>query len=114
MSALVVDGSIVVEVARGATLTWQNVNHQRRAWSGKMRSTQTSANDRARVWTLSTLLMTESAADTLETALLAPGTVTISGDLPGGSVVCKAQTLSRQMGPKSDQAALAFELHEVL
>jgi hypothetical protein len=80
-----------------------------------MRSAQTSAsNDRARIWTLSTTFMTETNADTLQTALLAPGNVTISGDLPGGSVTCKAQNVNRQMGPASDQTVLSFELHEVL
>lgn len=114
MSVLVVDGSIVVDVARGVTLTWENMDHQRRAWSGKMRSAQHSANNRARVWTLSTAIMTVSAAETLETALTAAGDVTISGNLPGGSVTCKALNVVRQLGPASDQIILSFELHEVL
>ena len=112
MSVLVID-SIVVHVAQGVELGYEDLVHMRPAFSGKMRSAKAGTNTQARAWSMRTAIMTDSAADTLTAALLDPSTVSISGDLIGETVVCEVMSLMRQDGPGADDVRLSFELQEV-
>lgn len=86
-----------------------------RRFSGAMSSaTRDSANIQARRWSFTSGILTDTEADSLENTLQAPGYVTISGDLIGGSVSCEARAIERSDGWQADQNRVSAELLEVL
>jgi hypothetical protein len=93
----------------------QKQDHQRRAFSGKMRSAlHHDTNTVARSWDLTLGHLTNAQALTLQGVLTAPGTVSIAGDLIGSAVTVKAIDVRREDGQLTDAVLLSVTFEEVL
>lgn len=82
MPALMI-GSVEFKVEAGAIpVTYEDLATYRRRSSGTL-EVETRGVGRARIWTPTSIPLPRSEADTLEAALLAAGTVPVTGDAPG-------------------------------
>lgn len=113
MPTFSIEGTTVKVRDGSGQLSHDQIDRQRRAFSGKMRS-ETSGNGRVmRRWRIDTDWLTDTEADALIADLAAPGFVDAAGDLIGGTVSCKAENIQRRDGPGPDQSHLSFTLLEV-
>ena len=97
------------------TLRRQKQDHQRRAFSGKMRSAlHHDTNIVARSWAFSIGHLTDVQATTLEGVLTAAGTVVIGGDWVGATVTCKVLDVTRKDGQISDAVIIDATFEEAL
>jgi len=97
------------------TLRRQKQDHQRRAFSGKMRSAlHHDTNVVARSWDLTLGHLTDAQATTLESVLTASGTVAIAGDLIGATVTCKVVDVTREDGQITNAVLMHATFEEAL
>lgn len=111
MAVLSVTGFGEVPVARGGwTEAVERVGDYDRAFSGKARS---SVRYEYHVWTVQTVEMALSDAESLRDALLATAPIAVTGDGPG-SVNVVPQGVRLVMGSDGSDliASVSFELHE--
>jgi hypothetical protein len=93
----------------GATL-----ESQRRTQNGDARAAQQGDDTRRLRWAVDFGLLTDSQWATLESLLLAPGTVTVAGEQIGSpSVSCYGILAGTRHGQQPDQVTLSCELQEV-
>ena len=113
MSVLTVD-SVEYPVMAGVEVEMIRLDHQRRAWSGVVRSSLPSDTlEYVRVWAVSFGYLTSDEATALLAVLEAPDAFDIAGDLPDGTVSCMATDIQRQDGPLDDMVTIRVRLEEV-
>ena len=113
MSIFAVAG-VEYPVSPSITVRGLRLDHQRQAFSGRMRSAlHHDTNTVARSWDLTVGLLTDIQATTLMGVLTAPGTVAIAGSLTGART-CKAVDVTREDGIIADAVTIRVVLEEVL
>lgn len=96
-----------------AALRYRELAVRSKVFTGKIVTDRPGAAAVGRVWTITTGVLTEAQANTLCSNLVAPGTVTATGDVIGSSVTCKAANVYEEVGQLEDRRRVTFELHEV-
>ena len=96
-----------------ASLRYRELAVRSRVFTGKIVTDRPGAAAVGRVWTVTTDILSEAEAETLCADLVAPGTVTATGDVIGSSVTCKSANVVEEIGQLESHRRVSFELHEV-
>lgn len=96
-----------------ASLRYRELAVRNRVFSGKIVTDRPGSTAVGRTWSITTDVLSESAAASLVTTLTDPGTVTATGDVIGSSVTCKAARVVEEIGQLDSHRRVSFELHEV-
>ena len=112
--AVVTINSVDYEV-RQVDMDFVELDEMEEAWDGTMVSSRPATAAVYRVWAIETWIHTKAEIETLRAALLAPGTVTASGEgiASSGTVTCRAVNVGRAQKLLEDWRTLRFGLEEV-
>ena len=114
--AIIDVGSAIYPVTPTVTLRRQKLDHQRRAFSGKMRSAlHHDTNKVARSWDFAFGYLTDAEALALQDVLTASGLVALGGAFAdGATVACKVLDVTREDGQISDAVMINATFEEAL
>lgn len=112
--AIVTIDSVDYEVSV-VDMDFVELDEMEETWGGTMVSSRPGTASVYRVWTIETAIHTKAEIETLRAALLAPGTVTASGEgiASSGTVVCRGVSVGRAQKLLEDWRTLRFGLEEV-
>lgn len=112
MPFLTVDGVTIPVTPGGSSRRPQLIADQERVADATLRRMRIAVKN---VWTVTTRLIPRATANTIYNTIVAAGTRTINGDLPGGAVTCFATIEDWQnvRVAQGDYVRLTFKLEEV-